>query len=74
MSDPNPGDGGDIIIKGGSVDLEYDESVYEKDPTDPRSHKNSNRKITRVVIAGDISYDSGDHPKGLRCTITTTCK
>jgi hypothetical protein len=70
----NPGDGGDIIIKGGSVDLEYDESVYQKDPADPKSHKNSTRKITRVVITGDISYDSGDHPEGLRCTITTTCK
>jgi hypothetical protein len=70
----NPGDGGDIIIKGGSVDLEYDESIYQKDPADPRSHKNSNRKITRVVITGDISYDSGDHPEGLRCTITTTSK
>jgi hypothetical protein len=70
----NPGDGGDIIIKGGSVDLDYDESVYQKDPADPKSHKNSTRKITRVVIAGDISYDSGDHPEGLRCTITTTCK
>jgi hypothetical protein len=70
----NPGDGGDIIIKGGSVDLEYDESIYEKDPADPKSHKNSTRKITRVVITGDISYDSGDHKDGLRCTITTTCK
>jgi len=72
MSDP--GDGGDIIIKGGSVDLEYDESVYQKDPGDPKSHKNANKKITRVVITGDISFDSGDHPGGLRCTITTTCK
>jgi hypothetical protein len=66
--------GGDIIIKGGSVDLLYDESVYEKDPSDPKSHKNSTRKITRVVITGDITYDSGDHPEGLRCTITTTSK
>ena len=58
MSDP--GDGGVIIIKGGSVDLEYDENVYVKDPLDPRSHKNPNKKITRVVISGDISFDSGD--------------
>ena len=72
MSDP--GNGGVIIIKGGSVALEYDESVYVKDPADPRSHKNSSKKITRVVITGDISYDSGEHPGGLRCTITTTCK
>jgi hypothetical protein len=73
MSDPDPGEGGVIIIKGGSVDLDYDESIYEKDPTNPRSHRNSNRRVTRVVITGDISYDSDDHPEGLICTITTTC-
>ena len=72
MSDP--GDGGVIIIKGGSVDLEYDESVYVKDPSDPKSHKNANRRITRVLITGDISFDSGDNPQGLKCTITTTTK
>ena len=66
--------GGDIIIKGGSVDLNYDEHIYVKDPLDPKSHKNANKKITRVVISGDISFDSGDRPDGLKCTITTTCK
>lgn len=70
MSDP--GEGGIIIIKGGSVDLQYDETIYEKDPKDPKSHRNPTRKITRVVITGDISYDSGDRPEGLRCTVTTT--
>jgi len=74
MSDPDPGEGGVIIIKGGSVDLDYDEDIYPRDPANPKSHKNSNRKITRIVIAGDVSFDSGDHPNGLRCTITTTCK
>lgn len=72
MSDP--GEGGIIIIKGGSVDLDYDETVFAKNPADPRSHRNPNKKITRVVITGDITYDSGDHPEGLRCTITTTTK
>lgn len=72
MSDP--GDGGVIIIKGGSVDLNYDESIYAKDPLDPKSHRNQNMKITRVVIDGDITYDSGDFKDGLSCTITTTCK
>jgi len=66
--------GGDIIIKGGSVDLDYDESIYAKDPLDPRSHKNSHKKITRVVITGDISYDSGEFKDGLTCNITTTCE
>jgi hypothetical protein len=68
------GGSGDIIIKGGSVDLNYDESLYPKDPKDPNSHKNEDKKIMRVVITGDISYDSGDHPEGLRCEIRTTTK
>ena len=74
MSDPEPGDGGVIIIKGGSVDLDYDESIYARDPKNPRSHINPTRKITRVVITGDLSYDSGDHPEGVMCTITISSR
>ena len=66
--------GGDIIIKGSSVDLNYDESVYPKDSIDHQKHKNQNKKITRVLITGDISFDSGEHPSGLVCEITTFCK
>jgi len=72
MSDP--GEGGIIIIKGGSVDLEYDDTIYPRDPQDPKRHTNSNLKITRVLIEGDISFDSGEFKEGLSCTITTTCK
>lgn len=39
MSDPNPGDGGVIIIKGGSVDLDYDESIYKRIPQIPGAIK-----------------------------------
>ena len=67
--------GGDIIIKGGSCDLIFDDSTYPKDPADPKKHKNkNNQKVTRVLITGDISFDSGDHPSGLTCEITTFCK
>ena len=67
--------GGDIIIKGGSCDLIFDDSLYPTDPADPKKHKNkNNQKVTRVLITGDISFDSGDHPSGLTCEITTTCK
>jgi hypothetical protein len=65
---------GDIIIKGGSVDLIYNESVYPKDPRDPKSHKAADKKITRIVITGEISFDSGDYPEGLQCQIKTTCR
>lgn len=72
--DPIPGDGGDIIIKGGSVDLTYDDTYYPRDPENPNRHTNSNRKITRIVITGDVTYDSGEFPEGLKCEIKTTCR
>lgn len=72
MSDP--GEGGIIIIKGGSVELQYDDTIYPRDPQDPKIHKNANLKITRVVIEGDITFDSGEPKEGLACTITTTCE
>jgi hypothetical protein len=67
-------EGDDIIIKGGSVDLNYDESVYARDPKDPKSHKNETLKISRVVITGDITYDSDAYPEGLRCEIRVITK
>ena len=65
--------GGDIIIKGGSVDLIFDDSVYLPNPQDRKSHTTSTQRITRVVITGDmgdVDFDSGEHPQGLRCMIT----
>lgn len=69
-----PNGSGDIIIKGGSVDLVYNEDLYPKNAKDPHSHLNERGKITRVVITGDISYDSGDYPEGLRCEIKAITK
>ena len=69
-----PGDGGEIIIKGGSVELDYDGAVYPPDPLDPKKHKNNAKKITKVVISGDIDFDSGEHANGIKCLITVTCK
>jgi hypothetical protein len=66
--------GNDIIIKGGTVELEFKDDVYRKVSGDPTKYRNANKKITRVVITGDISYDSQDHPNGLKCEITATCK
>lgn len=66
--------GADIIIKGGSVDINYDEAVYPTDPNDHKKHKNQNKKITQVTITGDINFDSGDHPNGVTCDITIRCK
>jgi hypothetical protein len=67
--------GNDIIIKGGhSVDLDYDENIYPKSSNESRKHPNPNKKITRVVITGDINYDSEDNPGGIKCDITVSCR
>jgi hypothetical protein len=63
------GGSGDIIIKGGSVEVVFDGLLYPVDLQDPVSHKNANRKITRIVITGDVSFDSGVHTEGLRCEV-----
>jgi hypothetical protein len=66
--------GADIIIKGGSVELEFDDAVYPKEPSNPKKHKNQSKKVTRVVITGDIAFDSGDRPNGISCEIRASCK
>lgn len=69
-----PANGTEIIIKGGSVEVEFDPNTYPQDPSNGRKHRNSSKKITRVVITGDITFDSGDHPSGLTCVIKAICK
>ena len=61
-----------IIIRGGSAEVDFDPAVYPSDPSNPRRHNNTNpaRKVTRVVISGDITFDSGNVPSGLTCEIT----
>ena len=59
-----------IIIKGGSIDLIFDSAVYPPNPPDSNSHTNPNKKISRIVITGEIDFDTGDHPRGLNCMIT----
>lgn len=69
------GDGAsDIIIKGGSVELLYDETLYGRNPNDPWSHRNAKGKVVRIVISGDLNYDSGSHPDGLLCEIRVVCR
>lgn len=63
-----------IIIRGGSADVEFNPAKFPVDPTNPRKHGNASLKITRVVITGDISFDSGDVPGGLKCEITAFCR
>ena len=69
--------GGEIIIKGGSVKVLFDENVYKKDPNDPKKHEDANRKITKIVIVdenGGERFNSGDNQGGLKWTVTVSTK
>ena len=69
--------GGDIIIKGGSVQVHFDGSLYVQDSSDPRKHSSAKKKIQRIKIVDDTGrmlYDSGEHPDGLRWTVQVLCK
>jgi hypothetical protein len=69
--------GNDIIIKGGSVDIDYDESLYPKESGKPRNHKSYDLKITRVTVKdeeGSIRFDSGEDQGGFRWEIKAHCR
>jgi hypothetical protein len=65
----------DIIIKGGSAEIIFNDEVYKPDSEAPHTYANAQRKIVRVVITGDIEYDSGgEKPDGLKCKIVISCR
>ena len=65
----------DIIIKGGSAEVVFDDGIYQPDPLNPNRYINAEKKIVRVIITGDITYDSGgEKPDGLHCEITCICR
>ncbi len=67
--------GSDIVIKGGSCEITLNDDIYTPDPTSPHTYSNPQKKIVRVVITGDIEYDSGgEKPDGLTCEITISCR
>jgi hypothetical protein len=69
---PDGGGGSDIIIKGGSVQISFDGSLYLKEGPDPNTHKHQTRKITRVQVSdenGGSKFDSGTEKDGLKWTI-----
>jgi len=67
--------GGEIIIKGGSVEVNFDDSLYLKEQLDPNKHKNANRMITRVQVqdaSGRSLLDEADDKDGLQWLITVS--
>ena len=68
------GGGGVIIIKGGSVQISFDGSLYSKQ-SDPNTHKHPTRKITRVQVSDEnekSQFDSGTGNGELKWTITVS--
>ena len=55
---PAPGDGGDIIIKGGSCEIEFNDGHFQRASSAGQAiHTRNDLSITRIVIAGDASFD-----------------
>ena len=66
-------EGGVIIIKGGSVHLSFDGTLYQKVSDDPVVHKHDGRKITRVTVEDENErslFDSDVNKDGLKWTIS----
>jgi hypothetical protein len=72
------GDGDTIIIRSGSVEVEFDTgnfsvvSLPEPNPKKRKKHRNDS-KIVQIVIKGPgVDFDSGEHPDGIDCEITVS--
>jgi len=68
---------GEIIIKGASVHIEFNDTIFKKDLGDPKKHDNANRKITKIVVTdenGVEKFNSGDNPGGLKWEVNVSTK
>ena len=67
---------GEIIIKGGSCEINFDEGVFKQDSSETkrRKHKHDTWKIKRIVITGNQSFDSYDIPGGFKGEIKIICE
>ena len=67
---------GEIIIKGGSCEIHFDDRVIKKDRKDPkrRRHSCESLKIKRIVITGNREFDSKTMRGGFKGEIKITCK
>ena len=65
--------GSDIIIKGGSAEIQFDHGLFQQDPANPRRRTHDTLKITRIVISGEKNFDSNDIPDGFKGEIRISC-
>ena len=67
--------GSDIIIKGGSVNVQFDDTIYRKEGD--WNHINLEKIITRITVAdenGKTLFDSGENIGGLKWEIRAFCQ
>lgn len=64
-------DGSDIIIRGGSCEIEFDHETFKQDQNNSKKHKHETFKIKRIVITGDKTF-SADTPNGFKGEIRIT--
>lgn len=62
---PAPEDGGDIIIKGGSCEIQFNDRHFQKadGQTGLAKHTRNDLRITRIAITGDAQF-AEDFAKG----------
>lgn len=67
---------GEIIIKGGSCEIHFDDGLFQKDSNDPKrhQHKHDHVNIRRIVIKGNQKFDSQDIPGGFKGEVRITFK
>lgn len=69
--------GADIIIKGGSVKIFFEDGLYPKQGSDPKNHENKNVKIIQIrVLDGSNKelFNSGVNNGGLDWEIRVSTK
>jgi hypothetical protein len=58
---------GDIVIKGGSCEIEFDDGVFDLAVADKKQkHNHKEYKIHRIVITGNQKFNSGEIDGGFR--------
>ncbi len=75
MVPPEPAEGGDILIRGGSAEIHFNNEHFPKDDGDPKKRRFAGGKITRIEVlgAGDKDFNK-DFPEGFKGTIKVSYK
>jgi hypothetical protein len=67
----------EIIIKGGSCELQFDHGVFQQDQVDNTKRKNADLEIKHIIISGDPEFpdhDTGEHSTKFTGNIRIICR